>query len=248
MALGVGYARLGQFDKADAAVKHAKEVAEGGDIIARIDTLIGESMVEATRGNLEAAATISRLCTGMAEEAGATACVVGSNLVLGESLMRQGQFNGAMIALDRSHEVAEVTNQKMFKPSLAAMRRSIAASMGDFNLSGRTYEEALEDARAIGDKWAEGNIVWRRAESERIAAQPDRDKMLIDYAASDSIFADMGARPNRARVLRDWGNALRELDRADQGAEKLRAALELFEEVGLEREAGEVREELAAPA
>jgi len=245
MALGVGYARLGDFDKADAAVKHAKEEAEGGDIIARIDTMIGESMVEAMRGNLEGAVPLAQRCSAMAEDAGATACVVGSNLVLGESLMRQGQFGGAKIAFDRSHEVAEVTNQKMFKPTLAALRRSIAASIGDFDLAGRTFEDAMDEARQMGDAWAEANIFWRRAEAERIAPQPDRDAMFGDYAAADSAFVEMGARPSRARLLRDWGNALKESGQADAGAEKLRGALGLFEEIRLEREAGEVREELA---
>jgi hypothetical protein len=36
------------------------------------------------------------------------------------------------------------------------------------------------------------------------------------------------------------------MGRAAEGDEKLRAALALFEELGIEREAGEVREELAA--
>jgi tetratricopeptide (TPR) repeat protein len=244
MALGVGYARLGEFDKADAAVAHAQEVAEGGDIIARIDTLIGESMVEAQRGDLNAATSVSRRCTTMAEDAGATACVVGSNLVLGESLMRQGEFAGARIAIDRSNEVAEVTNQRMFKPALAALRRSIAALMGDFNLAGRTFEEALNDAADMGDKWAEGNIYWRRAETERVNVKPDRDKMFGDFAAAESLFLQMGARPNLARVLRDWGNVLRGAGDRPGGEVKLRASLALFDEMGLEREAEEVRAEL----
>jgi len=97
----------------------------------------------------------------------------------------------------------------------------------------------------MGDAWAEANIFWRRAEAERIAPQPDRDAMFGDYAAADSAFVEMGARPSRARLLRDWGNALKESGQADAGAEKLRGALGLFEEIRLEREAGEVREELA---
>ena len=60
MAIGVGYARMGEFAKADAAVKHAKEVAEGGDIIARIDTMIGESMVAVTRGDLDVAIPLAQ--------------------------------------------------------------------------------------------------------------------------------------------------------------------------------------------
>ena len=248
MALGVGYARLGDFKRADEAVQRAKETAEGGDIIARIDTLIGASMVEVMRGDLEAAIPIAKHCSDMAEDAGATACVVGSNLVLGESLMRKGQFEGAKIAIDRSHDVAEVTNQKMFKPAVAAYRRSIAASMGEFDLYGRTFEEALVEAQEMGDKWVLANIYWRRAETERIKDSADRDQMLADYEAADGEFAAMGARPNRARVLRDWGHVLIGLDGRDDGLQKLREALALFDDLGLERESNEVKSELTSAA
>jgi tetratricopeptide (TPR) repeat protein len=245
MAIGVGYGRLGEFAKADAAVKHAKEVAEGGDIIARIDTMIGESMVEVQRGNLEVAVPLARTCTNLAEEAGATACVVGSNIVLGESLMRQGQFEGAKIALDRSHDVAEISNQRQFKPSLAALRRSAAVSMGEFNLAGRTFEEALDDSQNMHDLWAEANIHYLRARTERLSSNPDRQQMFQDFAAADSLFESMGARPARARALRDWGKALRAAGDRAAGDEKLERSLALFDEMGLNREASEVRQELA---
>jgi tetratricopeptide (TPR) repeat protein len=246
MAIGVGYARMGEFAKADAAVARAKQVAEGGDIIARIDTMIGESMVAVMRGDLDAAIPIAKQCTDMAEQAGATACVVGSNIVLGESLMGQGQFAGAKIAFDRSHDVAEVTNQRMFKPALTAFRRSIAASMGDFNLVGRTFEDALADAGEMRDTWTEANIYWRRAEAERAKDEPNRDQVLSDYTMAESLFVDMGARPSRARLLRDWGRTLGGFGDVAGGEAKSSEALELFEELGLQREATELRGELAA--
>ena len=246
MAIGVGYARMGEFAKADAAVKHAKEVAEGGDIIARIDTMIGESMVAVTRGDLDVAIPLAQHCTNMAEAAGATACVVGSNMVLGEGLMGKGQFAGAKIAIDRSHDVAEVTNQRMFRPALTAFRRSIATSMGEVNVAGSTFEEALAGALEMRDKWSEAYIYWRRAETDIVNDKPDRDHILGDYAEAERLFTEMGARPSLARLLRDWGKALRVLGMADEGAEKLRLSLALFEELAIEREAERGQGELAA--
>jgi tetratricopeptide (TPR) repeat protein len=244
MSLGVGYARIGEFEKADAAVNRAKEVAEGGDIIARIDTLIGESMVAAARGDLEAAVLLAQRCSLMAENAGATACVVGSNIVLGESLMRQGEFAGAKIAFDRSHEVAEVTNQRMFKPTLAAFRRSTAASLGEFDLAGRSFDEALSDAREMRDRFAEAGIYWLRGKAERATPDPNAEQLLSDFATADALFADMGARPYQARALRDWGLALRELGKQDASRDKLKQALALFDQMGIQREADELRVEL----
>jgi len=246
MSIGVGYARLGEFAKADAAVEHAKKVAEGGDIIARLDTLIGASMVAVQHGDLEAAVPLATQCTTMAEDAGATACVVASNLVLGESLYRQGQFGGAKIALDRSNEVAEVTNQRMFRPSLVAYRQSVAAAMGDLNLRGRTFEQALDEANEMGDRWAEATIHWRRAVAEE--GKDIRDSALLqsDFETADREFADMGARPSLARVERDWGHALVAEGQREAGEAKYQSALKLFDEMGLTREAAEVREELAS--
>ena len=246
MALGVGYARLGEFDKADAAVAHAKEVAAGGDIIARIDTMIGESMVASAKGELDAAVRLAQQCSTMAEDAGATACVVGSNVVLGESLMRQGQFAGAKIAFDRSHEISEVTNQRMFRPTVAAFRRSVAASMGEFNLAGRSFDEALQDAREMRDTFSEAGVLWLRAGAEKNQTPADPNAILADFAMADERFDKMGARPYRARTLRDWGKTLRELGRRDEGDEKLRQAAALFREMGIAREADQVEVELAA--
>ena len=56
----------------------------------------------------------------------------------------------------------------------------------------------------------------------------------------------MGGKPFLARVLRDWGNSLRALKRYDDGDEKLRQAITLFDEMGITREATETRQELAA--
>jgi hypothetical protein len=55
----------------------------------------------------------------------------------------------------------------------------------------------------------------------------------------------MGLRPTLARQLRGWGEALRSAGHRDEGEALLRRGLALFEEMGLDREAGEVRTELS---
>ena len=68
--------------------------------------------------------------------------------------------------------------------------------------------------------------------------------MLADFERADSQFEDMGGRPYQARVLRDWGNALKGLGRHEEGDEKLRQAIALFDVMGIKREANEARAEL----
>jgi hypothetical protein len=89
-------------------------------------------------------------------------------------------------------------------------------------------------------------VIWKRAETEAKGAEPNREQVLSDYADASAAFGEMGARPYQARVLRGWGEALRGLGLAEEGDQRLRDALALFDEMGIEREANEVRAALAA--
>ena len=247
VALAIGYARLGEFDLGEAAAKKASEIGEKGDLIAKLDSLIGLSTVKSLRGDLEGAVPLAMQCTVMSEETGATACVVASNFVLGDAYMRQGKFGDAKIAFERGNEVANAIEQRTFRPSIAAYLRSTAASMGDFGPNIRSFDEALAETRQAGDQFGEANVIWKRAETESKRPGGNRDQMLADFAAAATAFDAMGARPFEARVLRDWGLALREHGDADDGDPKLRRALEMFDEMGIKREADEVRTTLAMP-
>jgi tetratricopeptide (TPR) repeat protein len=248
VALSIGYSRLGEFDKAQAAVTKSKALAEQGDVVVRIDALIGESGLRSLRGDLDTAVPLAIQCTQMAEAAGASACVVASNFILGETYVRQGQFGAAKIAFDRSDEVAQVTEQRTFKPSISAYLRSVNATLGNFDGHGHTFDEAIEEARDIGDLFGEATIVWRRAETEAIKAAADRDEahMLEDFATAERSFAEMGARPFVARLDRDWGHALLALGRRDEGRAKLTQARDLLAALEIKREAEELTAELSA--
>lgn len=248
VALAIGYARMGEFDKGMEAARQASEIAEGGDLIARLDALIGESTVRSVRGDIEGAIPLAKQCTSLSEQHGATACIVGSNFVLGDAYMRVGDFNAAEQAFRRGNEVADTVEQKVFRPSIAAYLRSNAASLGNFSPTGRSFDEALREAREIGDTWGEATVLSLRAETE--AKKPvdtrDVDAMLSDYATAAAEFEQMGGRPFVARVLHGWGRALRTIGRTQEADEKLRQALKLFDEMGIKRDGDEVRLELAS--
>jgi tetratricopeptide (TPR) repeat protein len=245
VALAIGYARLGEFDKAQAAATRATEVGEDGDLIAKLDALIGESTVRSLRGDLDEAVPLARRCTELAEETGATACVVASNFLLGDSYMRQGRYGDAKIAFERGSEVASAIDQVQFRPSIAAYMRSNAASLGELRDDTRSFEAALAETRRIHDRWGEANVIWKRAETEAKLSDGNRAQMVADYAEAAAAFEMMGAQPYHARVLRGWGLALREIGRTDDGNEKLNEALSVFDELGITREADDLRALLA---
>lgn len=245
VALAMGHARLGQFGAAEKAARRASELAESGDVVARLDALIGEATVRSVRGDLDQAVPLAMKCTQLAEQVGAVACVVASNLVLGDAYMRKGEFGDAKIAFERGAQVADAVQHRVFGPSIAAYLRSNAASLGDFGPGAQTFDEALADTRGMGDRWGEANVIWKRAETEAKRPDGDRAQTLADYEAAATSFEQMGARPFHARVLRGWGTALRAAGRAQDGDQMLRAALALFDEMGITREAAALRSELA---
>lgn len=245
VALAMGLSRLGRFDEALEAATRASKLAESGDLIAKLDSLIGESAVRSMRGDLEGAIPIAMQCTALSEETGATACVVASNFVLGDAYARQGKFQSAQIAFERSNEVAETFQEHGFRPSVMAYLRSNAANMGQFGQDMGDFDRALELARESDDRWSEATVVWKRAEYEATRGNGNREQMLAGFSAAADGFEKMGARPMVARVLRDWGVALRDTGQRDDGDEKLRRALALFDEMGIKREGDEVRQLLS---
>ena len=248
VALSFGYSRLGDWDKAEEAVRTALELAEQGDVVARVDAMIGASTLHSIRGDLDKAVPLAMQCTQLAEEAGASACVVASNFVLGDAYMRQNQFGAAKIAFDRGDEIAQMTEQRIFRPSIAAYLRSLAASMGEYALGDKTFEQAIDQTREIGDIWGEATIIWKRAETElkKPADQRDEAQMLADFETAYDSFVEMGARPFWARVLREWGHALAATGAAADGQAKLRAALAELAALGIKAEAEALKAELAA--
>ncbi len=246
MALGVGLARLGRFDEAVEVSDRAAAVARDGDVIARIDAMIGRSMISSARGDYEAAVPLAQECTRLAGDSGAAACVVSSSYVAGDSLMRQKRYADAKIEFERSGAISDLTNDHMFRPVVSASMHSIAASMGQAPFAGRSFDEALDEARQIHDQWAEANVLWKRAETELSRDDGDRERTFADFATVVESFKNMGARPYQARALRDWGNAMRAAGQIDEGNDKLSAALVIFDQLGLRRESDEVRATLEA--
>lgn len=245
-ALAIGYASLGEFDKAEKASQYATELAAGGDVIAQLDAQIAESMVRSARGQLDEAIPIAQACITQAEETGASACVIASSWVLGDAYQRQGRFQEARETLQRGNELALVVDRAMWRPTLQAWLGTSATALGDYAAVEGSWEEALATARSIGNRVGEAGILWKLAEAS--AQRGEVEAALAGFADSATILDDLGARPQLARVLRGWGETLRAAGRAAEGDGTLRRALALFEEMGLTSEAAAVRALLVGEA
>jgi tetratricopeptide (TPR) repeat protein len=243
-ALAIGYGNLGEFDKAEQAARNAVELAANGDLIAQLDAAIAESMVRSARGQLDDAVPLAKACINRAEETGASACIIASSWVLGDAYQRQGRLAEARETLQRGMDLAVVVDRKVWQPSLQAWLGSTVAALGDG--SEGDWEESLETARSIGNHMGEAGILWKRAEAKQRRGDPQA--ALADFEASARILETEGARPNLARVLRGWGEALAAVGRASEAKAALHRSLALFEELGIDGEAAAVRAALADPS
>lgn len=239
-ALGVGYAMLGRFAEAEEASRLANDIAANGDLIAQLDVLIMDSIIRSQKGNLESAMPIAKECVERAEATGASACVVASSWVLGDAFHRQGRFTEARDILQRGAEISSIVDRKVWRPTLLAWLGTASVALGSKEAD---FEEALQMARSIRNPLGEAGILAKRAEAA--VRHGDLSAALPDFEASTAILKAEGARPNLARALRAWGEALRTAHRTEEAEATLRRALAVFEELGLDREAREVRTELS---
>lgn len=237
-ALAMGYATLGEFARAEAAAARATEIADArGDLIAQLDATLASAWVRSARGDLDAAVPLAQQCVDRSEETGATACVVASSWILGDAFHRQGRYAEAREILQRGADISGVVDRKVWRPTLQAWLGSTLAVLGDLE-EGR-WDEALEMARSIGNRLGEAGIRAKRAEAS--ATRSDWVAAFADYEASAATFEAEGARPSLARLLRDWGTALQAAGDPEAASATRRRALALFQELGLDREAAELR-------
>jgi tetratricopeptide (TPR) repeat protein len=240
-ALAIGYGYLGEFERADAAAAQATALAGKSDLIAQLDALIAESIVQSIKGDLESAVPLARQCVEQSEETGATACMLASSWILGDALYRQGKYVEARDVLRRGTDVAAVVDRKVWRPTLVAWLSSTQAALGA--AEDGDWDEALATSRSIGNRVGEAGILAKRAETA--VARGDIDAARPDAEAAIAIGLELGLRPHVARVERAWGEALRAAGYASEAEPHLRGAAALFAELGLEPEASAVRAELA---
>lgn len=243
-ALAIGYATLGEFDKAEAAVQSAIDIAARGDLIAQLDALIAESIVRAARGQLDRAVPLAQQCVDRAEETGASACIIASAWILGDAFHRQGRFEEARDVLQRGSDLSLIVDRRVWRPTLQAWLGATSAALG--KVDDGDWDGSLATARSIGNQLGEAGILAKRGEAA--AGRGDFDAAVADFAASAAILERLGARPALARLLQRWGETLRAGGRTADAEPILRKSLALFEEMGLDAEAAQVRTVLALGA
>lgn len=231
--LAMAYARLGEFEKAEDSLARSERLAPEGDAISRVDVLIAGAAISLERGDIDAASALSLQCATRAEELGAFACVVASNVLYGAARLAMDDARTAKPQLERGSELSLVTNMAPMRTAIQGLLGSARARLGDMPGGVTGWNDALAGARAMGDRLGEAQTLWGRARTYAREAAPDWAAVLSDTDKAVELFEAMEARPSLARALRDRAQALRALGRSGEAADADRRSQELSRELGL---------------
>lgn len=212
--LSVGYSRLGDFVAAERSFDHAKRLADTGDPIAALDAQIARSALLIERGDIGEGETLASTCAARSEELGAVACVVAANVMVGTAHLARADTVGARAPLERSEELAQVSNMEPFRTLAQGMLGFVRAQLGDVPGGTADWNVALERAHSMRDRWGEAITLWHRARAQLQATPPDLAGALRDLDTAIALLEEMEARPSLARSLRDRAQILRAMDHA----------------------------------
>ena len=110
---------------------------------------------------------------------------------------------------------------------------STRAQLGDLPAGVVGWNEALESARTMQDRYGEARVLWARGRSYARQEPPEWSASLADLEQAKKLFESMEARPSVARALHDRSKALRGLGRASEAADAENQALQLGRQLGL---------------
>ena len=135
--------------------------------------------------------------------------------------------------LERGDELCMVTNMAPFRTLTKGLLASTRAQLGDLPAGVVGWNEALESAHAMQDRYGEARVLWARGRSYARQETPEWNAALADLSQATRLFETMEAQPSLARALLDRSKALRGLGRASEAAEVENQALQLGRQLGL---------------
>jgi tetratricopeptide (TPR) repeat protein len=231
--LGLTYARLGEFEAAEETIAFAHRYAAEGDEIARLDVDIVTSAINLERGELDQAAERALKCGLRSEELGANACTVVANVMYGAASLARNDAGAARAPLERSDELSRLTGQAPMRTLVKSFLGSVRAQLGDLPGGIVAWDEALANARGMGDRYGEATTLWGRGRAYAHLPAPEPDAALRDLDRAIELFEVMEARPSLARALHERAEVLRALARDEEAEASARRSRELSGELGL---------------
>ncbi len=225
-------ASRGRFDEADRWIERATALGEASgnpSVIADIDLFKGR--IAAARGELETALAHTR--RGIEGAAGASniQCELVGNFMVADQKLRSGDAASAISHLERTFELGEFCNAVAIVKLGQAWLTSAKASLGDLDPEG--FAAPLAMAQAGGSRSGEAAVRVQRALTISASAEPDWPLAFEDFERAIGLLGSIDARPDQARAVHAYANALDAAGRDEESGTQLEAAMAMFDEMGI---------------
>ena len=186
---------------------------------------------ELEKGHLDQALAGRREQLARARVSGSDFNLGGATFFIGVVLAEMGELDEAGVLLTESIAASDRADfARTFPRALLAV---VLARQENVEQA----REMLEEATSINSKkpqvWPETILSWARAIV--LAAEKRWPESLEAFQESAAMSAEKGARPNQARVVRDWAEAhvaRGEPDDAARAVELLNEAISIYEDMG----------------
>ena len=171
--LAIDYARMGEFKAAEETIERALQFAGDGDAIARVDVDIAQAALDLERGDSDTARREALSCATRAEDMGAYACVVASNVMFGAASLARNDAPGAKAPLERGSELCHVTNMAPMRTLLNGLLGSTRARLGDLPGGIAQWDEALAECSRYGRSLRRGPDAVGSRPEQRPPGEPE---------------------------------------------------------------------------
>jgi tetratricopeptide (TPR) repeat protein len=225
-------ASRGRFEQADRWIKQAAELAaESGNpnVIADVELMKGR--IAAARGELQTALAHTRLGTDTAEGAGNIECTLVGNFLIADQQLRRGDAAAAIPHLERTFELGEYCNAEAMVALGQAWLATAKAQLGD--LDADAFTVPLAKAQAGGSRSGEAAVRLQRAIAIAGGSGADWTRAVTDFERAIALFDSIEARPDQARAIHAYANALKAAGRDGESDAQLEIAGEMFASMGI---------------
>ena len=225
-------ASRGRFGEADRWITRATDLAAASgnpNVIADVELMKGR--IAAARGELATALTHTRLGMETAEGAGNIQCTLVGNFLVADQVLRGGDAMAAIPYLERTFELGAYCNAEAMVALGHAWLAAAQARLGELDPDG--FAAPLEKARAAGSRSGEASVRLHRAIAIAGTSPEDWSATFLDFERAVALYADIGARPDQARALHAYANALEAAGQTTDGRAKLAEARAMFDEMGI---------------
>lgn len=229
-------ASRGRFAEADRWIEYGAQLAAASgnpNVIADVELMKGR--IAAARGELETALAHSRVGTEMAEGAGNIQCTLVGNFLVADQQLRIGDAAAAIPHLERTFELGEFCNAEAMVALGRAWLATARARLGD--LDPDAFAEPLAKAQRGGSRGGEAAVRLQRAIAVAGSSEPDWDLAFDDFETAISLFETIEARPDQARAVHAYANALEAAGQDAASSAQLETAMAMFDDMGISPDA-----------